>query len=117
MTKGFNINYDPVPYPDEKEAEKVLISQEDQFLKMYKSRIADPKTGRTYAEIVKTGRVYQTAAEVYKPSDEDVKKFMQANPNVMYKNGIWCEINPLNTAMEDETQDSVTLPNPESLFN
>lgn len=117
MGKGFNLDFGPIPYPDEKEAEKILCNAQADFLKKYKSRIADPKTGLSYADVVRDKPVFQTVEEKTTITEEELKRFKMANPHLYMKDGILCEQSPLCTVMEDETSKSVTLPHPHSLFN
>lgn len=117
MGKGFNLEFGPIPYPDEKEAEKILTDAKSDFLRKYKSRIADPKTGLSYADVVRDKPVFQIVEEKTNITEEEIQRFKDANPHLYFKDGILCEQNPLHTVMEDESTTKVTLPHPHSLFN
>jgi len=117
MGKGFYTDFGPVPYPDEKEAEKILMNAKDDFLEKYKSRIADPRTGLSYADVVRDKPVFTQKVETTKVTNEDIERFKKVNPHLYMKDGILCEMNPLHVTMEDETCNTVTLPHPHSLFN
>lgn len=117
MGKGFNLDFGPIPYPDEKEADKILTDAKSDFLRKYKTRIADPKTGLSYADVVRDKPVFTTVEEKTTITEEEIERFKKANPHIFLKDGILCEQNPLCTVMEDETATGVTLPHPHSLFN
>jgi hypothetical protein len=116
MNKGYKST---IPYPDAAEAEKILIDAKSDFLKTYHSRLADRKTGLCYSDVV---RKRECAAfsdikeEKYEVSKEEIEKFRAANQHLYVESGIFKELNPLHTTLNNETDHSVELPEPESLF-
>jgi hypothetical protein len=115
-----NRGYKPtIPYPDEKEAEKILIDAKSEFLKTYNSRIADRKTGLCYSDVVRRRECAGFTGvkeEKYEVSKEEIERFRSANQHLYVESGIFKELNPLHTTLNNETEDSVELPAPESLF-
>jgi hypothetical protein len=116
MVKGFNSPQGNVPYPDEAEAQKVLIDAKSEFLKTYSSRLADRKTGLTYSAIVSSKKVDTIQEEKYAPSQEEIERFKQINPHLHFDGRVFVEHNPLSVTMTNETNTQVELPTPESLF-
>jgi hypothetical protein len=116
MNKGYKPT---TPYPDAAEAEKILIDAKSEFLKTYSSRLADRKTGLCYSEVVRKrecGVFSEVKEEKYEVTKEEIEKFRAANQHLYVESGIFKELNPLHTTLDNETEDSVDLPPPESLF-
>ena len=106
------------PYPDAEEAEKILIDAKSEFLKTYHSRLADRKTGLCYSDVVRKHEcgTFSVKEEKYEVSKEEIEKFRAANQHLYFESGILKELNPLHTRLPNETEDSVEMPAPESLF-
>ena len=116
MNKGYKPT---IPYPDEKEAEKILIDAKSEFLKTYNSRIADRKTGLCYSDVVRKRECAvfsEQKEEKYHVSQAEIDKFRAANQHLYIESGVFKELNPLHTTLTNETDDSVEMPPPESLF-
>jgi hypothetical protein len=116
MNRGYKST---IPYPDETEAQKILIDAKSEFLKTYNSRIADRKTGLCYSDVVRKRECAGFAEqkeEKYHVTQAEIEKFRAANQHLYVESGIFKELNPLYTSLDNETDDTVDMPPPESLF-
>jgi hypothetical protein len=106
-----------IPYPDAREAEKIMIDAKSEFLKTYASRLADRKTGLCYADVVRNNTSPKVIEEEkYTATENDLRQFRNANLHLYLEAGIYKERNPLDVTMEKETSTTVELPPAESLF-
>lgn len=109
-----------IPYPDATEAEKILVDAKSDFLKSYASRLADRRTGICYADVVRkreSSSVNVIEEEKYTASEEDLRQFRSANPNLYIEAGIYKEAHSLHVQMTNETATTVELPPVDSLFS
>lgn len=112
-SKGFYLDFSPPPFPDEKEAEKNLASEEEIEKVKQHFKLADPKTGLTYAQVAAKHIPLPTVVEEKeKPSELDIQRFREKNPWIVINNNVIQELNPLDTSNEH-----FELPPVESLFN
>lgn len=108
-----------IPYPDATEAEKIMIDAKSEFLKTYNSRIADRKTGLCYSDVVRKRECAvfsEQKEEKYHVSQAEIENFRAANQHLYIESGIFKELNPLHVGLDHETDTTVELPPPESLF-
>ena len=97
-------------FPGSEEAEKILFDT-----------TCLPTYRKSYAEVVETPASAVPAAQSIETSlqeskESDVERFRRLHAKLYFENGIWKEPNPLEKWSLDETEESCTLPDPESLF-
>jgi hypothetical protein len=97
-------------FPGSEEAAKILF--DPTCLPTYK---------KSYAEVVETPASPVPAAQsietpLPESKESDVDRFRRLHAKLYLENGIWKEPNPLEKWSLDETEESCTLPDPESLF-
>jgi hypothetical protein len=91
-------------FPGSEEAAKILFDP-----------TSIPTYRKSYAEVVETpASAIETSLQESKESDVD--RFRRLHAKLYLENGIWKEPNPLEKWSLDETEESCTLPDPESLF-
>ena len=97
-------------FPGSEEAAKILFDP-----------TSIPTYRKSYAEVVETPASAVPAVQSIEPTlqeskESDVDRFRRLHAKLYLENGIWKEPNPLEKWSLDETEESCTLPDPESLF-
>ena len=100
-------------FPGSEEAAKILF--DPACLPTYRKSYAE--VVETPASAVSAASSIETSSQESKESKEsDVERFRRLHAKLYLENGIWKEPNPLEKWSLDETEESCTLPDPESLF-